>query len=66
MPVAEKVSLNSQVLGGSVSLKIYITKRDLYQQTKPSINVMQWNFQEVFLIMLSLFANLKLMSASYS
>ena len=66
MPVAEKVSLNSQVLGGSVSLKIYIMKRDLYQQTKPSINVMQWNFQEVFLIMLSLFANLKLMSASYS
>ena len=66
MPVAEKVSLNSQVLGGSVSLKIYITKRDLYQQTKPLINVMQWNFQEVFLIMLSLFANLKLMSASYS
>ena len=66
MPVAEKMSLNSQVLGGSVSLKIYITKRDLYQQTKPLINVMQWNFQEVFLIMLSLFANLKLMSASYS
>ena len=34
MLIAEKVSLNSQVQGGSVSLKIYTMERDLYKQIK--------------------------------
>ena len=34
MLIADKWSLNSQVLGGSFSLKIYTMRRDLYKQTK--------------------------------
>ena len=34
MLIAEKVSLNSQVSGGSFSLKIYTMERDLYKQIK--------------------------------
>ena len=34
MLIAEKRSLNSQVLGGSFSLKICTMRRDLYKQTK--------------------------------
>ena len=40
------------------------------RQFPPKLNAVftqcMWNFQEVFLIMLSLFANVKLMSAFYS
>ena len=109
MLIAEKVSLNSQVEGGSFSLKIYIIERGLYKQIKlifkkkKSCNksvelhchystqkyddtitryfpfskrefqkiecwvyIMHGKFSEVFLIILSLFSNLKLMSAFYS
>ena len=34
MLIAEKVSLNSQVYGGSFSLKNYLMERDLYKQIK--------------------------------
>ena len=38
MLIAEKVSLNSQVEGGSFSLKIYIIERGLYKQIKLAKN----------------------------
>ena len=34
MLIAEKVSLNSQVYGGSFCLKIYTMERNLYKQIK--------------------------------
>ena len=34
MLIAEKMSLNYQVEGGSFSLKIYAMERDLYKQIK--------------------------------
>ena len=44
MLIAEKVSLNSHVQGGSFSWKIYKIERDLYKQIKLARNSVQTNW----------------------
>ena len=45
MLIAEKLSLNSQVYGGSLSLKIYTMERDLHKQTKLAKNLKNLNLK---------------------
>ena len=61
-----KLYYSTQKYDDSITRYFPFSKRQFPQKLNAVFTSCMWNFQEVFLIILSLFANLKLMSAFYS